>query len=280
MEPSLTRPVTFHVEAMFTTAVPEAAYSTVRLTVAVWFSPPDTPVMVIVDVPALAKALAASLRMRVPAVGLLLSWPVTPLGMPETFSVTLLAKPFNGVNVRVLLPVAPMAMLRAVGEADNVKFGAGAMASAIVTLLVRLPEVPVMVTVEELAAALLAAAKVTVLRLAVLAGEKLAVTPAGRPDAASATVPLKPLRALTAIVLAPLVPGFRLTLPGVADRLKLGGGLTVSTSEPWPVRLPEVPVMITVVEIAAAVLAAVNVTVLWFAVLAGEKLAVTPAGSS
>ena len=73
------------------------------------------------------------------------------------------------------------------------KPGGGLTTSAIVTVLVRLPEVPVMVTVDEPKAALLDAANVTVLLLAVLVGEKVAVTPVGRPEAVSATVPLKPV---------------------------------------------------------------------------------------
>jgi hypothetical protein len=106
----------------------------------------------------------------------------------------------------VLAPLAPGLTLTLPGVATRVKLGGGLTVSAMVTLLVTLPEVPVMVTVEELVGAVLAAAKVTVLWLVVLAGAKLAVTPTGRPDAASATVPLKPFRALMAMVLAPLAP--------------------------------------------------------------------------
>ncbi len=82
-------------------------------------------------------------------------------------------------------------MLRAAGETDKLNAG-GAMASEMVSLLVRLPEVPVMVTVEVLAGALTAAVKVSVLLVGVLVGLKAAVTPAGRPEAVSATVPVKP----------------------------------------------------------------------------------------
>jgi hypothetical protein len=49
-----------------------------------------------------------------------------------------------------------------------------------------------MVTVELPGATIGAASKVSVLRLAVLEGAKVAVTPLGRPEAASATVPPKP----------------------------------------------------------------------------------------
>ena len=60
-----------------------------------------------------------------------------------------------------------------------------------VVLLERLPDIPVMVTVQEPAAAAPDAVKVT-LRDGELAELHVAVTPVGRPDADNATVPLKP----------------------------------------------------------------------------------------
>jgi hypothetical protein len=92
----------------------------------------------------------------------------------------------------LLAALAPGGRLTLAGVADNVKLGGGVTVRAMVTFLLRLPEVPVMVTVVETAAALPAAVRVTTLWPVVLAGAKLAVTPAGRPDAVSATVPPKP----------------------------------------------------------------------------------------
>jgi hypothetical protein len=63
------------------------------------------------------------------------------------------------------------------------------------------PEVPVTVTVEVPAVAVLLADRVST--WAVL---KDAVTPVGRPDAAKATVPVNPFSGLTVMVLVPLVP--------------------------------------------------------------------------
>ena len=60
-----------------------------------------------------------------------------------------------------------------------------------VVLLVRLPEVPVMVTVEAPKEAVLAADKVTTL-LSAATAPKLAVTPLGKPEADSKTGPLNP----------------------------------------------------------------------------------------
>lgn len=72
-----------------------------------------------------------------------------------------------------------------------VKAGGGLMVSAMVSLLDMLPEVPVMVMVDVPAVAVFAVKKVTTL-LFPLTAPKFAVTPVGKPEAASATVPLNP----------------------------------------------------------------------------------------
>jgi len=87
--------------------------------------------------------------------------------------------------------------------------------SATVVVRVRLPEVPVMVTVAKPRVAVLEAVRVSVLLLVALAGLKDAVTPAGRPVADKATDPMKLLSAVTAIVLAPEAPWT--TVTGEAD---------------------------------------------------------------
>ena len=90
--------------------------------------------------------------------------------------------------------------------------------SATVVVCVRLPEVPVIVTVAKPAVAVLAAVSVKILLPVVLAGLNDAVTPAGRPLATKATEPLKLLMPATVIVLLPLVPATTLRLLGEADR--------------------------------------------------------------
>jgi hypothetical protein len=75
-----------------------------------------------------------------------------------------------------------------------------------VVVFVKLPEVPVMVTVTVPIAAVPPAASVNVLVLAVLPGLNDAVTPLGRPDADKLTLPLKPFCGVTLMVLAPLAP--------------------------------------------------------------------------
>jgi hypothetical protein len=75
-----------------------------------------------------------------------------------------------------------------------------------VVLWVNAPDVPVIVTVVDPFAALDATVKVAVSSPDVPSAAKFAVTPAGRPDAVSATVPLKPFRPLTRTTPAPVVP--------------------------------------------------------------------------
>jgi hypothetical protein len=61
-----------------------------------------------------------------------------------------------------------------------------------VVVLVKLPDMPVTVTVAAPVAAVLLTVSVNVLALAVLLGLNDAVTPLGRPDADKLTLPVKP----------------------------------------------------------------------------------------
>jgi hypothetical protein len=93
---------------------------------------------------------------------------------------------------------------------------------------VRLPEVPVMVTVAVPGVAVLLAASVSVLVLVVEAELNEAVTPVGTPEADKATLPLKAFCGVTVIVLVPLAPCTTVTLVGDADRVKFGAAFTVT----------------------------------------------------
>ena len=75
---------------------------------------------------------------------------------------------------------------------------------ATVVVCVRLPEVPVIVTVPEVAVLL----AVNVKTLVVIVGfvPNAAVTPVGKPDADKLTLPVKPLCGVTVTVLEPLDP--------------------------------------------------------------------------
>ena len=97
---------------------------TVSLIVVVWLSVPDTPVMVMVDDPVVALAVAAKVTVLVEVAGFGLNDAVTPLGRAEVLKVTLPLKPFSGAMVIWLVPLAPCAMLTEVGFALRVKSGA------------------------------------------------------------------------------------------------------------------------------------------------------------
>ena len=90
--------------------------------------------------------------------------------------------------------------------------------------LLRLPEVPVTVTVTEPLAATREAVKVKVLPEAVLFGLKTAVTPAGKSDAARVTLPLKPFSGVTVIAVLTLAPCTTVTVLGDADSEKFSAG--------------------------------------------------------
>ena len=68
------------------------------------------------------------------------------------------------------------------------------------------------------------AVRVRLLVVVAVLGLNDAVTPLGRPDADRPTLPLKPFRGATVIVLAPLAPCTTVRLAGDAERLKSGAG--------------------------------------------------------
>ncbi len=82
--------------------------------------------MVTVDVPVVAVLLAASVSVLVPVVLVGLNAAVTPLGMPEADRETLPVKPLSAATEIVLVPLAPWVTVRLLGDAERLKFGAGA----------------------------------------------------------------------------------------------------------------------------------------------------------
>lgn len=198
--------------------------STVNVIVVVAFRLPDVPVMVTVTVPAFAVLLAVNVSTLDEVAGFGLNEPVTPLGNVEVVSVTLPENPLTGVMVMLLVPLAPpFAMVTAVGDAESVKLCTRACTvRLIVVLLVKLPDVPVIVTVTVPVAAVELAVKVKVLTEVVGFGLKAAVTPLGSPEAERVTLPLKPFTGVMVMVLVALLPWVMTTLLGLAERLKLG----------------------------------------------------------
>ena len=88
---------------------------------------------------------------------------------------------------------------------------------------VKLPLVPVTVTVAGLVVAEAEAVRVNVLLAVAGVGLKLAVTPLGRPLAVRATLPLNPLLGVIVMVLVPFAPRVMVRLEGLAPSEKSGG---------------------------------------------------------
>jgi hypothetical protein len=233
-------------------------------------------VTVTVDVPPAAEVLAANVRVLAPEVLTGLKDAVTPLGRPVAARLTLPLKPFSGLTEMVVAPLFPWATLRLLGDAERLKFGT-MIVRPIVAVWLKLPEVPVTVTVAVPAVTEAPAANVRLLVPVVLAGLNDAVTPFGRPDTAKLTLPLKPFCGPTVRVLTPLFPWTMLRLPGDAVRLKFGA-VMVRLIVAVLCRVPEVPVTVTVAVPAVAEPAATTVRVLAPVVLTGLNDAVTPFG--
>jgi hypothetical protein len=189
---------------------------------------PEVPVMVTVAAPVVAVLLAVSVNVLVAVAGFVLNDAVTPLGKPDADRLTLPLKPFCGVTVIVLMPLVPCINVRPPGDVESAKFGGAVTLRLTVAVLVRLPEVPVMVTVLVPVVAVPLAVSVNVLVAVAGFGLNDAVTPLGRPDADRFTPPLNPFCGITVMVLVPLPPCVMPTLLGDAERLKLAGTPTVN----------------------------------------------------
>ena len=187
--------------------------------------PPDTPETVTVAVPVAAVLLAVSVNMLVVAVPPGLNDAVTPLGRPDADKLTLLLKPPWGVTVIVLVPLVPWTKLRLLGEEERVKSPTGLTVRVIVAVLVKVPDVPVMVTLEVPIVAVVPTLRVTVVEAGSGLELKEAVMPLGRPDAEKVTLPVKPFRGDTVIPLEPAVPCTMARPVGEAESVKPGCGV-------------------------------------------------------
>jgi len=167
---------------------------------------PDVPVTVTVTVVGVAVLLAVSVSVLVSVVLLGLNDAVTPLGRPEADRLTVPVKPFCGLTVTVLVPFPPCTTLTLAGDAPMEKLGGAFTVSATDVVLVKLPEVPVMVMLLPPSVAVLLAVSVSVLASVVGLALNDAVTPLGRPEADRLTAPVKPFCGVTVMVLVPLAP--------------------------------------------------------------------------
>ena len=93
---------------------------TVRLSVAVFVSVPDVPVIVTVTVPVAAVALAVKVSVLLLVAGLGLNAAVTPLGKPDAERVMLPLKPLDGVMLIVVVAWPLCVMVRLLGLAESV----------------------------------------------------------------------------------------------------------------------------------------------------------------
>jgi hypothetical protein len=111
-----------------------------------------------------------------------------------------------------------------VGEALTLKFGVAdeLTVRASVVVAFKLPEVPVIVTVAVPVVAVALAVSVSTLVPVVGLVPNAAVTPLGKPDAASVTLPVNPFRSFTVMVLVPLPPCVIVRLLGESESVKLG----------------------------------------------------------
>jgi hypothetical protein len=198
--------------------------ATVRAMVVVAVRFPEVPLMVTVAVPTVAVLLAVSVSTLELVEDVGLNEAVTPLGRPVAVNVTLPVNPPTSVTVMVSVPVLPCATDREAGEGVSVKPGVveALTVRAMVVVAVRVPEVPLMVTVAAPTVAVLLAVSVSTLLPVVGLVPNAAVTPLGRPVAARVTLPVKVPTSVTVMVSVPLLPwvtarvvaeGFSVKLP-------------------------------------------------------------------
>src|ERR1019366_4457064 len=191
-----------------------AAFATVRVTLALWVKLPLVPVIVSVDVPSGVVELVVTVSVEVPepvtVAGEELA--VAPAGSPLALSVTTPLNPFSAPMLVVKVVAFPTTTVCELGVAVRLKFGGGWVAATVKLTLavwVKLPLVPVIVSVD-------------VPEPVTVAGEKLAVAPAGNPLALSVTAPLKPSTAPMLVVKVVAFPTTTVCELGVAVRLKVG----------------------------------------------------------
>ncbi len=189
---------------------------TVNATVVLAVRLPEVPLIVTGDVPTVAELLAVSVSTLDPVVGFVPKDAVTPLGRPDATRVTLPLNPFAPVTVMVSVALLSWATDKLDAEGESVKLGGLLTVNATVVLVVRPPEVPLIVTVDVPTVAELLAVSVSTLDPVVGFVPKDAVTPLGRPNSARVTLPLNPPTRATVMVSVAL-------LPWTTDRLDAEG---------------------------------------------------------
>lgn len=195
---------------------------TVSAMVVLAVSVPEVPVIVTVELPAVAVLPAANVTTVLPVAGLVPNVAVTPLGRPDAANVTLPVKLPKSVTVTVSVALELCFTETDVAAGDSVKLGAAVTTSAIVVDAVVVPEVPEMITVELPVVAVPLAANVTMLVPVAGLVPNVAETPLGKPEAARVTLPVNPPTSVTARVSVALEPGATETEVAEGARVKPG----------------------------------------------------------
>jgi len=164
--------------------------------------------MVTVEDPAVAVLLAVSVSTPELVDDVGLNEAVTPLGSPVATNDTAPVNPPVSVTVIVSVALLPWATDNVDAEELRLKpaTGLALTESAMVVLAVVLPEVPLIVTVDVPAVAVLLAVKVTTLLPVAGLVPNAAVTPLGKPEAVRVTLPLNPPTSVTVTVSVALLP--------------------------------------------------------------------------
>ena len=161
---------------------------------------------------AVAELLAVSVSTLVPVAGSGFHAAVTPAGSADvTARLTLPLNPASSVTVTVVERDCPGSRVSVSGDAAIVKPGA-LTSSATSVLPVKDPEVPATLIRYDPRTAELPTVRISVLLAEVGLLPQDAVTPLGKPDTASSTLPVNPLRSLTVMVVVPELPGVMVRL--------------------------------------------------------------------
>jgi hypothetical protein len=135
--------------------------------------------------------------------------------------------------------------------------------SAITMVWLRLPDLPVKVTLEGPVAAELVTASVRMQLTGVVPTLNDPTTPFGRLEMLKVTMFENPFSGVKVRVLLAVVPCAILRVAGEADTEKVGGRTMLSVTVVLLTREPEVPVMVTATVEGGALMVAANVTEPW-----------------
>jgi hypothetical protein len=260
----------------------------VRLSACVLVTPAPDPVTVRPNEPLNVPLAAVSVSVLLPLPGdaMLLGEKVavTPFGSPLTESAIVDLNPLIELVFRTTAVELPEVTVALAEFAVSVKDGT-TIVKLSVCVCVSPPPVPFTVSVVAPPTALEAAFSVSVLLPlpgdAMLAGEKVAVTPFGSPLTDSAIAALNPFTAAVETVIELNPPAVPVALVALGVSVKLGAS-TVNAIGAVRVSPPPVPVTMMVELPATALLAALMVAVTGAAAVSAEEenFTVTPAGAA